>query len=234
MMPRVDASGGSRSSAATGARAGPEVRHVVQALRPVGARALLVEVDPPEAALALYRALQSARSEPPLAGVVDIVPGAASVLLDGLADRRAVAEWLRRLEVGLGDEVTAPAVVTMPVRYDGPDLSVVADAWGTSPEGAVARHTSLTHRVAFLGFAPGFAYLRGVPADRPVPRRSAPRPAVPAGSVAVAGAFTGIYPRSSPGGWQLIGRTDAWLFDPERDPPTLLAPGMAVRFEAVP
>lgn len=234
MMPRVDASGGVGSSAAGGAPAGREVRHVVQALRPVGAQALLVEVDPPDAVLALYRVLQSVRTRPPLAGVVDVVPGAESVLLDGLADRRAVAEWLRSLEVGLGDAASEATLVTLPVRYDGPDLSVVADAWGTSPEGVVARHTSVEHRVAFLGFAPGFAYLRGVPQDRPVPRRPAPRPAVPAGSVAVAGAFTGIYPRSSPGGWQLIGRTDAWLFDPERDPPARLSPGMAVRFEAIP
>jgi len=233
MMPHVEPESAPQAPFLREPPAGGRRSPVVQALRPVGSRALLVEVDPPEAALVLYRKLQEARSSPPLAGVVDIVPGAESVLLDGLADVASAEAWLSSLELEVTGPDAEPPVVTLAVRYGGPDLDVVAEAWGTSPEGVVSLHTSLTHRVAFLGFAPGFAYLRGVPSERPVPRRASPRPSVPAGSVAVAGAFTGIYPRPSPGGWQLIGSTDAWLFDARREPPTQLCPGMAVRFVAL-
>lgn len=119
-------------------------------------------------------------------------------------------------------------MVELAVQYDGPDLAEVARLCRLSAD-VVAAHTGRPWRVGFAGFAPGFAYL--VDGD---PRRTEPRTAVPAGSVGLAGAFSGIYPRSSPGGWQLIGRTDAALFDVDRDPPALLRPGAWVRFVAAP
>jgi KipI family sensor histidine kinase inhibitor len=128
----------------------------------------------------------------------------------------------------------APAseeVVTIPVRYDGDDLAEVAAILGMRPEEVVALHTGSSWRVAFGGFAPGFAYLVTDHDRLTVPRRSTPRTRVPAGSVGLAGEFSGVYPRSSPGGWQLIGRTDAVLWDASADPPALLRPGAAVRFE---
>ena len=116
--------------------------------------------------------------------------------------------------------------------YDGDDLRQTADLLGVSPEALAEQHQLASWRVAFIGFAPGFGYL--VSDDWPfeVPRLDAPRQRVPAGAVAVAGAFAGVYPRQSPGGWRLIGRTDAPLWDPETDPPALLLPGRRVRFEA--
>jgi KipI family sensor histidine kinase inhibitor len=120
--------------------------------------------------------------------------------------------------------------VEIECRYDGPDLDDVARAWGVSPEAAAAAHASLEHTVAFCGFNPGFAYLAGLGDDRSVPRRESPRTRVPGGSVAVAGVYSGIYPRESPGGWQLIGRTEATLWDDAREPPALLVPGHRVRF----
>src|SRR5699024_2039294 len=123
--------------------------------------------------------------------------------------------------------------VTVAVAYDGPDLDDVATATGLAPEEVIAAHTGTEWTVAFTGFAPGFGYLVGGDRRLNVPRRDAPRTAVPAGSVGLAGSFSGVYPRPSPGGWQLIGRTDARLWQPDRDPPALLRPGMTVRFEAV-
>jgi KipI family sensor histidine kinase inhibitor len=119
------------------------------------------------------------------------------------------------------------------VRYDGDDLDVVARAWGCSTAEVIDRHTSTAYTVAFCGFAPGFAYCTSDLPLPAVPRRSEPRPRVPAGSVALAAEYCGVYPRTMPGGWQLIGTTGAVLFDPRRDRPALLAPGTTVRFEAV-
>jgi KipI family sensor histidine kinase inhibitor len=129
------------------------------------------------------------------------------------------------------DEATAP--LEIPVRYggaDGPDLEAVAERAGLRPADVAEIHAGATYRVLFLGFAPGFGYLGGLPPTLATPRRPSPRERVPAGSVAIAGEQTAIYPRSMPGGWQLIGRTDTVLFDPRRDPPALLRPGAAVRF----
>uniref|UniRef100_UPI00293EDCBB 5-oxoprolinase subunit B family protein n=1 Tax=Clavibacter sp. MX14-G9D TaxID=3064656 RepID=UPI00293EDCBB len=122
--------------------------------------------------------------------------------------------------------------VEIDVVYDGEDLADVAALLGVDAREVVARHTSGIWTVAFGGFAPGFGYLAGVPGLE-VPRRSSPRPRVPAGAVALAGEFSGIYPRVSPGGWQLIGTTRAVLWDPEREPAALLVPGSAVRFREV-
>ena len=120
--------------------------------------------------------------------------------------------------------------VEIAVRYDGPDLDDVAALTGLTRAEVVAAHTGTPWRVAFGGFAPGFAYLVGGDPRLHVPRRERPRPSVPAGSVGLAGEFSGVYPRSSPGGWQLLGTTDAVLWDTEREPPALLGPGTTVRF----
>jgi len=117
-----------------------------------------------------------------------------------------------------------------PIWYDGPDVAVVARHWGVAEESVVARHQATEFLVAFGGFAPGFAYLTGLPPALAVPRLDTPRTRVPAGSVGLADVYCGIYPTASPGGWLLIGHTDAVLFDPERDPPALLTPGVRVRF----
>lgn len=127
-------------------------------------------------------------------------------------------------------------VVEIPTRYggaDGPDLDEVSRRTGLSPDDVVALHRGSVYAVHLLGFSPGFAYLGTLPRRLDVPRRDAPRTFVPAGSVAIAGRQTGVYPTPSPGGWNIIGRTDAALWDPRRDPPSLLSPGQRVRFTAV-
>lgn len=126
--------------------------------------------------------------------------------------------------------------VEIPVRYggpDGPDLDEIAERAALRPADVVELHAGTTYRVYLLGFVPGFAYLGTVPAAIAAPRRPTPRTRVPAGSVAIAGEQTGVYPFETPGGWNLIGRTDAVLWDPRREPPALLAPGMRVRFRPV-
>jgi KipI family sensor histidine kinase inhibitor len=121
-------------------------------------------------------------------------------------------------------------VVEVPVHYDGPDLAQVAQLTGLDEAEVVRRHTGGDYRSGFCGFAPGFAYLTGLDPALHVPRRDDPRTRVPAGSVALADEFTAVYPRDSPGGWQLVGHSDIVLWDVERDPPALLAPGTPVRF----
>ncbi|MGW0704830.1 5-oxoprolinase subunit B family protein [Streptomyces sp. NPDC002643] len=193
---------------------------------PVGDRALLIEVDCAEEAEALHAELLRRRATGELAAT-EIVPAARTVLLDGLDAPSRLAARLATWEVP-PLSTRAEDVVEIPVRYDGPDLSDVAAHWGVD-EAEVARiHMAAEFRVAFCGFAPGFGYLTGLP--REVPRRATPRTAVPAGSVALAGPYTGVYPRSSPGGWQLIGTTDTVLWDHARVPAALLAPGTRVRF----
>lgn len=128
------------------------------------------------------------------------------------------------------------ALAEIPTRYggaDGPDLEEVAALHGRSPEAIIALHTGTVYRVYMLGFAPGFAYMGPLPPDLVTPRRATPRPRVPAGSVGLAGAQTGVYPLATPGGWQILGRTDLVLWDPFRDPPALLRPGQEVRFVEV-
>ncbi|UUU35320.1 allophanate hydrolase subunit 1 [Streptomyces sp. CA-210063] len=193
---------------------------------PVGDRALLIEVGTGEEAEALHAELLRRRATGDLSAA-EIVPAARTVLLDGLDDPSRLAERLATWEV---PPVPARAedVVEIPVRYDGPDLSDVAAHWGVDAAEVARIHAAAEFRVAFCGFAPGFGYLTGLP--REVPRRATPRTAVPAGSVALAGPYTGVYPRSSPGGWQLIGTTDTVLWDHARVPAALLAPGTRVRF----
>ncbi|MDF1603157.1 allophanate hydrolase subunit 1 [Nocardioides sp. YIM 152315] len=194
-------------------------------LRPVGATALLVEVAGPAQALALATWARAARVE-----AVEVVPAAESVLFDGVPDVEALGALLRGWTPT--SETPVGELVEVPVTYDGADLAFVADAWGTDVAGLVARHTGLEFVSAFCGFAPGFAYLDGLPAELAVPRLDSPRPRVPAGSVGLAGRWCGTYPTASPGGWRLLGRTDAPLWDPSRDRPALLAPGTRVRFVA--
>jgi len=195
-------------------------------VRPVGADALLLEVDDPAAWFAeLWR-----RREAGELAAVEIVPGAKTVLLDGLADAAVAAEAIRGWAPSPTPESTSGPVVQIPVRYDGQDLPAVAHLWGTDLHGVVARLSGTELRAAFCGFTPGFAYLTGLPAELAVPRLETPRPRVPAGSVALADMYAGIYPSASPGGWRLVGRTDVGLFDPDRDPPALLTPGTRVRF----
>jgi len=163
---------------------------------------------------------------------LDPVLGAQTVLLRGNpADLRAIVAGRKPKSPA---EATKADEVVIVVSYDGPDLAEVAALTGLSAGEVVAAHTGTAWTVGFGGFAPGFAYLTGGDPRLRVPRRATPRPKVPAGSVGLAGDFSGVYPRSSPGGWQLIGHTDADLFDVDRDPPALLQPGMRVRFEALP
>ncbi|GAB2739084.1 5-oxoprolinase subunit PxpB [Kitasatospora kifunensis] len=199
------------------------------AVHPVGDHALLLEVDSGAQVAALYARLLAERARGGLGEVAEIVPAARTVLLDGLPRPTDLVGELAGWRVA-GDAPPEGPLISIPTVYDGADLAVVAAHWGVSVEEAVALHSGVEYRVAFCGFAPGFGYLTGLPADRAVPRRATPRPSVPAGAVAVAGEYTGIYPRSSPGGWQLLGRTDLMLWDAEREPPALLTPGMRVRF----
>jgi len=157
-----------------------------------------------------------------------VVPGAHTVLFDGVADPARLADLLGGWQpAGARPEGD---LVEVPVVYDGDDLAFVAEAWGTDVEGVVERHTAVEYVAAFCGFAPGFAYLAGLPEELGVPRLDSPRTRVPAGAVALAGTWCGVYPTASPGGWRLIGHTEAALWDVHRDPPALLAPGTRVRF----
>ncbi|MFJ2772664.1 5-oxoprolinase subunit PxpB [Streptomyces sp. NPDC087300] len=197
---------------------------------PVGDRALLVELADGAEAQALHAELLRRRASGALR-VREIVPAARTVLLDGLDDLAHVRAQLPGWEIP-PLPTRAEAALEIPVRYEGPDLAEVAAHWGV-PESEVARiHSAAEYRVAFCGFAPGFGYLTGLPDHYEVPRRTTPRTSVPAGSVALAGPYTGVYPRASPGGWQLIGSTDAVLWDHARVPAALLSPGVRVRFVA--
>ncbi|MET7292516.1 allophanate hydrolase subunit 1 [Streptomyces griseoloalbus] len=198
---------------------------------PVGEDALLVEVSSGDEAQALHAELLRRRAEGSLP-VGEIVPAARTVLLDGLSDPARLAAELTARELPAVPP-RAVRTVEIPVRYDGPDLAEVAAHWGVSAREAARIHAGCAFRVAFCGFAPGFGYLTGLPSRYDVPRRPTPRTAVPAGSVALAGPYTGVYPRSSPGGWQLIGTTDLVLWDHARVPAALLSPGTRVRFVPV-
>lgn len=197
-----------------------------------GDHALLLQFDNTTDVLAWAAALREAA----LPGVLDIVPASRTVLLklDSPRQQAAVRRRLRTLRVDAGMVPTAPAVEPMviDVVYDGADLAEVADRTGLTTAQVINAHTATPWQVGFGGFAPGFAYLVGGDPRLSVPRRSEPRSSVPAGAVGLAGEFTGIYPRRSPGGWQLIGHTDVVLWDIDRPDPALLTPGMWVQFRA--
>jgi KipI family sensor histidine kinase inhibitor len=187
---------------------------------------LLLEVDTLEEVLRRYAALREADLP-----VLDIVPAGRTILVvaDRGTDLRALAAQVR--EVGSAEQQREGGTsVKIPVRYDGEDLAEAADLLGCSSEELVRRHQEESWTVAFCGFAPGFGYLAGTRFEWDTPRRSSPRTRVPAGALALAGEFTGVYPRESPGGWQLIGHALVDVFDLDRDPPSLLVPGAAVRF----
>ncbi|WP_042381657.1 5-oxoprolinase subunit B family protein [Streptacidiphilus melanogenes] len=201
----------------------------------MGARALLAEVDSDEQVAALLGDLMQRQHQGLLGPDVELVPAARTVLVDGLTDARersTLTAWLGAWEPHSAQAGTGP-LVEIPTVYDGEDLAEVARLWGVPPEEAVRRHAACSFRVAFCGFAPGFAYLTGLPDEFAVPRRATPRTRVPAGSVALAGAYTGVYPGPSPGGWQLIGRTAVRLWDTDRTPAAMLTPGTRVRFVPV-
>ncbi len=189
---------------------------------------MLAEPDDPGQVLPLALALRE------VDGVVEAVPAARTVLVR--TDRGL--PWLReRLgAVDPQDPPPSPSIgtqVTLDVRYDGADLADTARDLGLDTDGLVRAHTAGRYVVAFCGFAPGFAYLSGLAPQLHAARLAEPRTRVPAGSVGLAGEFTGVYPRASPGGWRLIGRTDAELWDAGREPPALLAPGTRVTFRPV-
>jgi KipI family sensor histidine kinase inhibitor len=194
--------------------------------RPYGDRAVHLEPDDP-AQLAGLRATLGAAP-----GVLEVVPAARTLLVSfdqARTSGAAIVEAARQAEHA-PQELPEAALVELPVRYDGADLQDVAEEVGCSVPELIARHSSAEYTVDFCGFAPGFAYLSGLEPALHRPRLATPRTQVPAGSVGIAGEYTGVYPRSSPGGWRLLGRTEAALWDPSRTPPALLAPGVRVRF----
>lgn len=203
-------------------------------LLPSGDRGVLVEVDDLDAVLALAAVLERTRPR----GVLDLVPGARTVLvvLSGELSVAGAARWIRGAATAavVGDGLSVGRSHHVDVRYDGSDLADAAALVGWSADELVRRHSETTWRAAFGGFAPGFAYLVALSPWPEFPRRAEPRTRVPAGSVGLAAAWSGVYPRSSPGGWQLIGSTEAVLWDAARLPPALFAPGDEIRFRAVP
>ena len=194
-------------------------------LRPVGERGLLVELADNRTAQQFARHVRARFS----GRVQEVVPGHTTVLIVGIEERLRAAE-LAGFRPGAGSPAQAADPLTITVSYDGPDLHAVAAACGFSPEEVVRRHCRAQYTVAFIGFAPGVAYLIGGDRTLRPGRRDQPRERVPAGAVAIAGEYAAVYPRASPGGWQLIGHTDAVMFDAERDPPARAAPGARVRF----
>lgn len=197
-------------------------------VRPVGATALLVDC-PREGDVERWRAELWRRRQAGELRAAEIVPGARSVLVDGVTDPGLTAELIAGWTPPPVSATAPGRLVEIPVRYDGEDLAFVASLWDTTECGVVERLAGTEFRVAFCGFAPGFAYLAGLPDDLQVPRLETPRAKVPAGSVALAGRYAGVYPSASPGGWRLIGTTDVELFTVDRKPPALLPPGVRVR-----
>ncbi|MEO3931507.1 5-oxoprolinase/urea amidolyase family protein [Micrococcaceae bacterium Sec7.4] len=204
--------------------------HKVRSVRAVGTRAVLAELTGTQDVLAL----QALLLENPLPGQLDVLAAAETVLVtaDSPVSAKRIAARLLRLDL------TAPVqrdggLVVIDTVYDGEDLAEVGELTGLGTEGVIAAHTGQIWTVAFAGFAPGFGYMVGENQALEVPRRSSPRTAVPAGSVALAGNYSAVYPRRSPGGWQLIGRTGAKMWDLDREQPALAAPGHRVQFRAV-
>lgn len=210
----------------------PGISSPVLFVRRAGERALLVELAGPAEAAALHTRLQA----DPLPGQTGLVPAARTVLvrLATPAHARQAAGLLAELELRAADGAGQTGLVELDTVYDGEDLAEVARLTGLGSADAVAEaHSAAVWTAAFCGFAPGFAYLTGGDPRLDVPRRAEPRTAVPAGAVALAGAYSAAYPGSSPGGWQLIGRTSAPLWDLDREQPALISPGATVRFRPV-
>lgn len=205
------------------------------AIHPLGEAALCCTLPAPVSLAQQQRIWQLAAELAKTPGVQSLTPGMNNLTLmfDPLTTEAATLEQAaQRLWAQPPSPQALGRLVDIPVRYDGPDLTDVAAHCRLSPEEVVRRHTAAEYVVYFIGFQPGFAYLGGLHESLHTPRRAEPRTAVPAGSVGIGGAQTGIYPLATPGGWQLIGRTTLPLFDPQAEPPTLLAPGDRVRFVA--
>lgn len=196
-----------------------------------GDTAVLVELRDLDEALGLQAELVFRRAP----GIVDLVPGSRTLLVR--IDPGVISsDQMRRVLAGLRPRVSDPGEarsIEVSAVYDGADLAAVGELTGLGERGVVAAHTEQTWTVAFAGFAPGFGYLTGEDERLAVPRLDDPRTTVPAGSIGLAGPFSGIYPRASPGGWRLIGRTDLAMWQVDRDPPALLEPGVRVRFVEV-
>jgi KipI family sensor histidine kinase inhibitor len=192
-------------------------------VRSAGDQGALIELPDNGAALRLAGLLREERSD-----LLDVVIGHTTVLVTWAGEKPDLGDAVKRALVA--EAGPAGRLVEIPVVYDGPDLDEVARLTGLSPEEVIARHTGAEHVAAFIGFQPGFAYLTGGDTLLHVPRRDVPRTRVPGGTVAIAGPYSGVYPRESPGGWRLLGSTTALMFDPAREPPALLAPGDRVRF----
>lgn len=185
----------------------------------------------------LALALHASLARDPVPGVTDSVPAedVVTILYDAaLVDPADVEDRLRAIIPTLRPLEREPArTLTIPVSYDGPDLHDVARLTNLSPSEVIALHLSTVYEVAFLGFLPGFAYLRGLPPVLRLPRRATPRTRLEPGSVGIGGPWTAVYPLASPGGWHLLGKTSEAMFDAARDEPILLRPGDRVRFESV-
>jgi KipI family sensor histidine kinase inhibitor len=225
-------------------------------VRAAGDAALLVEAGAEPGAAARLRAVILGQNFP---GIADVIPGAETVLVIlevGGLGLKVLAGQLQALVTAVSDvagvsgvagvsdvagvtdgagevSVSGGGVVEIPVVYDGPDLDEVAGLTGLSREQVIERHAAAEYLVGWLGFSPGFGYLTGLDPELHVPRRDSPRTSVPAGSVAIAGPLAAVYPSASPGGWRLLGRTAAQLWDARREPPAVLAPGQRVRFRPV-
>ena len=198
----------------------------------VNADCFLIELSSLEETLALYSKLQNAQ----LKGVKDLIPAAKTILVffnEIETQFQALAAVISRFEIGSSLERNAQEVI-IPIHYNGEDLAQVAALQGLSVADVILKHRQSVWNVAFIGFAPGFAYLSSP--DHPftdIPRLKVPRKKIPAGSLGLAGKYSGIYPKDSPGGWQLIGTTSEKMWDLERQNPALLLPGMTVHFEDV-
>ena len=211
-------------------------------IRPAGDRAVLITLDDPRPVQRLASALRVHA----IAGVEDVLPAAETVLVTmhsvsyGVQVRRELVALLDRLDheppqadspdVSRGTVEDPEPVVEIPVRYDGADLPEVARLLDLSIPEVIAAHTGTVWRCAFVGFAPGFGYLTSPDGRLTVPRRTHARTAIPAGAVALAGGYSAVYPRGTPGGWQLIGSTDLRMWAVDRDPPALVRAGSAIRF----
>lgn len=195
---------------------------------PVSLTVVLVELSDLDETLALFASLRS----DPIDGIEELLPAARTLMIRFRPERIPAAGIAAKLATRDLSAKMVPSehLVEIPVRYDGDDLAEVAGLTGLSVEEVVARHVASEFTVAFCGFAPGFGYLVGGDSKLHVPRRSSPRTRIPPGSVALAGIFSGVYPKASPGGWQIIGTTPLDMWDSEREPGALLQPGYRVRF----
>ena len=200
-----------------------------------GEAATLVELEGADDVLALLGGVEAEAGSGRAAGLLNLVPAARTLLVEfdpRVTTHREVEQMLREAP-RLSGTALEQDPVEIRAEYAGPDLAAVCRYLGMSRREFVAWHLGSTWRVVFTGFAPGFGYLTSADHTTSIPRLAEPRTSVPPGSIAMAGEFTGIYPRESPGGWQIVGRTEQVLFDLDEDPPALLVPGRPVRFVEV-